>query len=149
MWKFIVSETYLLKGAPLGDVDAVGAISSERTYAPGDVLVEAGDESRDLFVILEGRLQVLGADGTVVAELRKGAIVGEIAFLDGQARTAKVVAPNACKVLDVPYKAFREMLVSNPKLASVVYRNMAQALAERLRTANVEIESLRDAPDLD
>lgn len=149
MWKFIVSETYLLKGATLGDIDAVGVISTERTFQAGDVVVQAGDKSDDIFVVLEGRVQVVASDGTVVAELRKGAIVGEIGFLDGHPRTAKVVALNTCKVLDVPGKEFKQMLLTNPKLASVIYRNMALALAERLRAANVELEALRESPESD
>lgn len=52
---------------------------SERTTAAGDLLFEAGEASYDLFVVLEGEVEVLQSEGsteTVVASFRPGTFIG-------------------------------------------------------------------------
>ncbi len=69
--------------------------------AAGTTLVEQGDEGNELFLLLDGVLEV-EVDGKVVAELGPGAIVGERALLEEGVRTATLRAKTAGKVVRVP-----------------------------------------------
>lgn len=68
-----------------------------RTVATGSTLVEQGDPGRELFVLLDGVL-VVEVDGTQVAEVGPGAILGERAILEGGLRTATLRAVTPVKV---------------------------------------------------
>jgi CRP-like cAMP-binding protein len=134
-----------LKGAPLGDIDSVQGVSELVTYEPGQVIVKEGDTSQDIMVVIAGRVRVEKAGTGTVDELRVGAMIGEIAFLDRQPRTASLVAVNEAKLLVIPAAKLQDLLRERKELAVAVYRNAAMALCQRLRAANQQIEAL--SPD--
>lgn len=63
----------------------------------GDVLCEQGAEGRELYLLLDGVLEVL-VDGNQVAEVAPGAVLGERALLEGGKRTATLRAVTPCRV---------------------------------------------------
>ncbi|HET9291048.1 MAG TPA: cyclic nucleotide-binding domain-containing protein [Actinomycetes bacterium] len=67
----------------------------------GATLVEQGDPGHELYLLFDGLLAV-EIDGRCVAELGPGAVVGEVALLDGGRRTATLRAVTACRVAAVP-----------------------------------------------
>jgi Cyclic nucleotide-binding domain len=74
-----------------------GVTLVRRRIARGETLVEQGDPGRDLFVLLDGLLDV-EIDGDVVAQIGSGAILGERAALGDGRRTATLRAARACRV---------------------------------------------------
>ena len=68
-----------------------------RKAKAGTVLVAQGDVGAELFLLLDGVLRV-DVDGTPLAELGPGALLGERAVLEGGRRTASLVAVTSCKV---------------------------------------------------
>jgi hypothetical protein len=68
-----------------------GAALNRQRLAPGETLVEQGKPGQDVFVLLTGALDV-EVDGTTVARVGAGAIVGERAVLEGGRRTATLRA---------------------------------------------------------
>ena len=73
-----------------------------RTLAPGETLVEQGELGRDVFLLLDGVLEV-DVDGKVVAQVGPGAIVGERALLEGGRRSATLRAATPCRVAVVSF----------------------------------------------
>jgi Cyclic nucleotide-binding domain len=71
-----------------------------RKVKKGVALVEQGTEGDELFLLLDGVLSV-DVDGTIVAELGPGAVVGERAALEGGRRTSTLRAITPCKVAAV------------------------------------------------
>jgi hypothetical protein len=67
----------------------------------GATLVSQGDPGHELYLLLDGLLAV-EIDGATVAELGPGAVVGEVALLDGGRRTATLRAVTPCRVAAVP-----------------------------------------------
>ena len=67
----------------------------------GATLVEQGDPGHELYLLVDGLLAV-EIDGRCVAELGPGAVVGEVALLDGGRRTATLRAVTPCRVAAVP-----------------------------------------------
>jgi hypothetical protein len=68
-----------------------------RVVKKGKHLVEQGDEGQDLYLVLDGVLQVL-VDGEPIAEVGPGAILGERAVLEGGVRTATLTAATNARV---------------------------------------------------
>jgi hypothetical protein len=78
-----------------------GAKPSRRKLASGETLVQQGEEGQELFLLLDGMLEV-EVDGEVVAQVGPGAILGERALLEGGTRTATLRAASPARVAVIP-----------------------------------------------
>jgi len=78
-----------------------------RSLDAGETLVEQGDEGRELFLILDGIVDV-EVDGEEVAELGPGTLLGEMALLEGGKRTASVYATTRVRAVVIPPDAVNE-----------------------------------------
>jgi hypothetical protein len=79
----------------------IGSDPPFRRLRAGDTLVEQGDQGDELFLLFDGVLAV-EQDGGQVAEVGPGAILGEMALLEGGRRTATLRAVTRCRVAVVP-----------------------------------------------
>jgi CRP-like cAMP-binding protein/Fe-S-cluster-containing hydrogenase component 2 len=84
------------------------------TLMPGSVLMQEGEYSRAIYLVLEGRfsLSTRGADGSelALAVMRRGEYLGEEGMLTGQPREATARAQTAACVLEVPEQVMQHMM---------------------------------------
>ena len=111
----------VLTPAQLAEIAAFG---SERPMSPGELLFEAGEASYDLFVILEGEVEIVrfdDADASVIAAYGPGGFAGELNLLTGQRRTlsCRVTAPG--RVLVIAEEEFRRLMSGRPTLADTIF----------------------------
>jgi Cyclic nucleotide-binding domain len=89
----------------------IGSNPPFRRLEPGEALVEQGDPGDELYLLFDGVLSV-EQDGQPVVEVGPGAILGEMALLEGGRRTATLRAMTRCRVAVVPGdRVDREALV--------------------------------------
>jgi hypothetical protein len=74
-----------------------GERPERRSLEPGETLVAQGDEGRELFVLVDGVLDV-DVDGRVVTQVGPGAVVGERALVERSPRTATLRAATPARV---------------------------------------------------
>lgn len=125
------------------DCDAVLAALKARRGAPGDTLFRQGDRGGSLMIVLEGRLVASvrtdpGGDPAtdeVIAQLGPGEVVGEIAFVDAEPRSATVSTPEGATVLEFTREALAGLCRSAPPVAAAIQRNVLLDVARRLRDA--------------
>jgi hypothetical protein len=84
-----------------------GAELERRTYEQGQAICHEGDEGGELFLLLDGIVDV-EVNGDEVAEIGPGALLGERALLDGGKRTATLWATTPVRVVVVPPDAVKE-----------------------------------------
>jgi CRP-like cAMP-binding protein len=96
----------------------------------GVELVREGEPGDALFVILDGTA-VVTHDGTELNRVSEGAYFGELALLDGEPRSATVVAETPVRVAVLGIRMFRTLLREFPDLAE----QLLIALAGELRAA--------------
>lgn len=124
----------------LSDVPMLAALPSEARrrleaasrlvkVPAGTWLLRAGDPPGAAYVVRAGRLEV-DIDGRMVRELGPGEVMGEMALLTGETRSASVRARRDTTVLELPRAAFDELLATDPAASRVVLTQVAQ----RLRT---------------
>lgn len=80
-----------------GTIMRSGAKPAVRKLGQGELLTEQGQPGGDIYLLLDGVLSV-GVDGTQVAELGPGAVVGERALLEHSRRTATLRAVTDCVI---------------------------------------------------
>jgi hypothetical protein len=80
----------------------LGADFERRRLEPDETLVHQGDAAGDELLLLLDGVLVAEIDGDEVAEIGPGAILGELALLDGGRRTATLTARTPCRVVVLP-----------------------------------------------
>jgi NTE family protein len=98
----------------------------------GEVLIRAGDDATDLYIVVSGRFHVFPSGHSEhVAEIGPGQPIGEVAFFSGGRRTATVVAVRDSVVLVLTMKDFEEVAEHSPGVWRAVAATLARRLAER------------------
>jgi CRP/FNR family transcriptional regulator, cyclic AMP receptor protein len=90
------------------DLRALSTYADEVTVSEGKHLVDEGGYAYDLFVIVEGKAQVI-VGGDVVAELGPGDFFGEAGVLEKQQRNATVVAKTRMRLVTLTGWDLRRM----------------------------------------
>ncbi|MGE5104468.1 MAG: cyclic nucleotide-binding and patatin-like phospholipase domain-containing protein [Betaproteobacteria bacterium] len=110
------------------------AMLQHRVVQPGEVLLRQGDSGDDLFLVLRGRIgiRVEHADGTFtdVEEIRRGGVVGEMALLTGQPRTATVFAVEASDLGRLTRMQFEHLATRHPQAMQAFMRRALPRLRQ-------------------
>jgi PAS domain S-box-containing protein len=114
------------------------------TFQKGQTIFLEGDESQDLYVLLEGELDVLKGDQVISILSGPEAVFGEMSFLMGDKRTASIRARSHGRALRVPSGDIGHFLQQFPRLG----KNMAQVLAQRLEATNDQLFGLKEFCDM-
>jgi voltage-gated potassium channel len=107
----------------------VARLLRPRDYPAGAVIVRRGEPGECMYFIAAGELEVEVEPGSKRLQLQAGEFFGEIALLTGAARTATVVATQACTLLRLDIVDFRELIGRQPDLARIIYDAAHQRLA--------------------
>ena len=121
----------------------LAAGGSQISLEPGRLLCQAGDPGDAVYVLLEGEIEVGigsvgGHDLRLVSHL-PGAIVGEMAALDGGTRSADMAAVRRSSLWRIPRALLIQALESEPKAAVA----LVVELSRRLRASNEALEAAR------
>lgn len=132
-----------LRGAPIfagaeqTDLHALAAYTAERTYAPGDVVVAAGEPGYGLIVITEGRVSMdqqleTGEGPGVQVVFGPGDTLGELNAIDGAPHERSATARAPTRVLFLPREALLATMRERPSLGVAI----AATLADWVRQAD-------------
>lgn len=112
-----------------------------KVYHDREIIVRQGEAGDGLFVIQEGRLEILSETGGRETRLRiagKGELIGEMAVFDRQVRSATVRALGEARVLTVDRKNFLQRINEDPSLAFRIVETMSR----RIRELSMEVVRL-------
>ena len=107
----------------------VARLLRPRDYPAGAVIMRRGESGDCMYFIASGEVEVAVEPGSESLRLQPGEFFGEIALLTGAARTATVVATQACTLLQLDIVDFRELIGRQPDLARIIYDAAHQRLA--------------------
>src|SRR3984893_10642217 len=97
-----------------------------RNVSPGDLVVHEGGRTAHLYVLIEGRLEVVKGDTIVAVITEPGAVLGEMSVLLDQPHTATVRAASDSTIYEISDAA--TFLREQPAVALLVARLLAQRL---------------------
>jgi hypothetical protein len=111
----------------------------EAVHSPGDIIIRKGDIGKEMFFIVKGSVEVLGDNGSLLAEKTAGDYFGEVALVVKRTRrTAYVRAKTYCILAALTQTKLDEALVSNPA--------QLERMEERIRTFhNIPKEPSKDS----
>ncbi len=143
----LIQNVYLFKDLSPKELESVNAIAAVETYNPGDEVFSEGDKAASLFVIKFGsvRIRRSGKDDSVdVAQLGTGSHFGEMSFVDGEARSATVIAMEKSEIVKIDFEALRKVFEKEPAIAVKAYRSFAHFLCGRLRLTTMDLSFARE-----
>lgn len=129
--------------AGLSDADMLWLLSvgTLRSLKTGDVLVNAGKPVNEIFFVLAGSVAVRLRDGTQVARLGVGDVVGEMSFVERHSPLVSVSAEEPVEVLGIARKLILDRFEEQPEFAARFYRALAIFLSERLRETTAAVQA--------
>jgi len=117
---------------PMNPADLFRQETDTVQLAPGDFLFREGDKRDNMYVLLEGEMDIRLGD-YVVETAKEGALIGEMALIDDSPRAANAMAKSACRVAPINQRRFDFLVQQHPHFA----RHVMKELADRLRHMNV------------
>ena len=120
-----------LKGSTLKSLARAAKV---RRFAPGELLVEEGEEAAAFFVLCRGQAEVvkgLGQDKQrVLGNLTEGNFFGEMALLDGFPRSASVRAVSECECVVLARWDLLALIRTSPEVALGILPVLSRRLRE-------------------
>lgn len=138
----LFDEIPLFKVLEKGDRDALASHFVLRSHPKSSVIINEGDDTSSLYIILQGRVKIYLSDDAgkeVVLHIEgPGEYFGEVSLLDECPRSASVMTMEDCRFAVLKRDAFIKCLTDNPRLAFIII----QGLTTRLRALSENIRSL-------
>ena len=115
--------------------------TQQRSYEPGDTIIEEQSNGDEFYVILSGEVEVTKG-GRALTALAPGVHFGEMALVDRSPRSATVRARKNTRLMSLSRRSFYQLVRGEPVLSSKLLWSFVQVLSHRLRATN---EALSDA----
>jgi CRP-like cAMP-binding protein len=115
-----------------------GYVTLEEAHK-GKVIFQEGDPGNFMMILLDGRIAIYKGSERgrqLLSSEMKGRIVGEMAVLDHEPRSATCVAEADCELLILTSSNLKKMSGEHPTLAYHFMANLARLLSRRLRRAS-------------
>ncbi|MHC5039053.1 MAG: cyclic nucleotide-binding domain-containing protein [Planctomycetota bacterium] len=107
----------------------ISKVAMESEFSAGETIFKEGDLDRSMFIVVDGAVRI-EVHGEEVNVLKNGSCFGEMALLDGKARSASAVASENTHCLKIEYDEFFELITERPEIA----KGVMAVLSERLRS---------------
>lgn len=139
----IFKKNYLVVGLSDGDVQRVAELAELKIVKGGEQIVALGAKDPDLYIILDGIAMVYRQGGVVLGERGPGSVIGEIALVDDQPRSAYVLAKANLTYARLDGRKLRRFMYENKEVGFIMLSNLSRVMSMRLREASATIEDLR------
>jgi CRP/FNR family transcriptional regulator, cyclic AMP receptor protein len=127
---------------PPAVIEHLGTYMMRRMVPRGAIIFAKGDPGTTLFAVLSGsvRISVPARDGheAVLNIIKPGQVFGEVALLDGRARTADAVAMTDCELMVIDRRDFIPFLHREPD----VVLKFIEILCARIRRTSAQVEDV-------
>jgi CRP/FNR family transcriptional regulator, cyclic AMP receptor protein len=145
----LVASIPLFASLEPADRGLVAGLLRVKRYAPRQTVVWEGQPGGALFLALSGFFKAVTSASTdgkemLLSIMGPGEVFGELSVLDGQPRSASIVALQASELASIERESLLELLKTSPRLAV----GLIEVLAQRLRnlTKRCETISSQDVP---
>lgn len=124
----------LLSGLSLRQARTFALLSHIEKLPSGRRIITEGDYARDIYVIIDGQVEVWlerSGEHKTLASLSRGAVIGEAGYF-GQRRTANIDATSNVRLLRFDSQDLERLRLRHPRIAATVFRNLNRIQSERI-----------------
>jgi CRP/FNR family cyclic AMP-dependent transcriptional regulator len=146
----ILKQADIFYGMTATQLELIGNCCQERSFSTGEVIIPEGAASDELYVIVEGEVDILVNPALVsaqreerelaaIATLGRGQSFGEIALVDQGMRSASAKAKQDTRLLVLPREELIQLCEAYPQLGYRLMYNLAADLAFKMRNSGLRI----------
>jgi len=122
----------LFRALPAEELAQIAEIAEEQEFVAGDPIFGEGEPGDALYLVVEGQVRV-HKSSKLLATLGVRDVVGEMAVLDGEPRSASVTTVSDAALLKIGRDDFRDILSERPEIAMGVIKVLSRRLRETSR----------------
>ncbi len=125
------------------DLKKLAKLCVRKTFEEHETLIEEGATGLGLFVVTSGRVEIFkgkGEDKVVLGAMEEGDVIGEIALIDDQPRSASGVALTPTECLLLTRDSFEGLIKQAPEIAWCI----VPSLSERVRELHANLVKAED-----
>jgi CRP-like cAMP-binding protein len=138
------ADDLVLQGLDAAQWQAFAAFAESLGFAPGQIIVQAGDIGRAIYLVRSGHVAAAvpgepkAGKGRKTLHMGPGSVFGELAFFDAAPRSASVWAQDAVELWALPFAAFERLAAAHPRIAQLLLLDLGRVLATRLRRSEAQ-----------
>lgn len=106
-----------------------------RFLGPNESLIKEGEKADFVYLVKSGELKAYKHDGeqeVILGTIQAGEFVGEMAYINGEARSANVETTTQCELIEIPSESLDVVLFSKPAWSKALLKT----LSKRLKNSN-------------
>jgi len=126
-----LSNVNLFQQLPPEEVHAILPFIINKDFADGQILFKKGEPGDSMYIIEEGEIQIINPDTKkIIAKLSENTVLGEMALVTGEPRSASAVAVGHVKLWMILKEHFDEYLYKNPKISSILEQMVSERISD-------------------
>jgi CRP-like cAMP-binding protein len=133
----------LFSGLNPNEIQNLSQIVVKKTFRTGDIITDQASKSRDVYILVKGRIDIVSLNGVQLYRVTQGEAFGELALITKLKRTAVAVAREDCIVLVLNINLLETFGEEYPDIYQKVTDNIIDSLGIKLARANKMIELLK------
>ncbi|MGQ9920620.1 MAG: cyclic nucleotide-binding domain-containing protein [Desulfobacca sp.] len=152
-----IGKNQILRDLSEEELQLIMTATTPRRFEAGAVIMQEGEAGEVMYIMCEGAVAVtkhltmeLSEDTPrekVMVRFRaeEGVILGEMALIESDVRSATVTALTPCLMLELHKDRFYQILEKYPRIGVKILLRLAQALSQRLRKNSDELVKVTTA----
>jgi len=152
-----IKKNHILKDLADEELKLILMATTPRRFQADEVIMQEGDAGEVMYIMCEGSVAItkrltleLGEEAPrekVMVRFRaeEGVILGEMALIESDVRSATVTALTPCLMLELTKDRFFQILEAYPKIGVKILLRLAQSLSQRLRKNSNELVKVTTA----
>lgn len=136
----LISQSVLGVDLTEEECQTLADICSHRKLVADEVLFNVGESDEQLYVIAEGKIEVIknfgSKDETIMATLKPGSLAGELSFIDGEPHSMTLKSRKESHVIVLKRQDFEGLINTNPMIVYHVMRAILRASHKLQRELN-------------
>ncbi len=141
----ILKNLELFSGLNEDELKEVANAAKEEKYSEGQEIFHEKSLESDLFILVDGRVQVKVAlgkrDEATIHTILPGKLFGEFAFIDQEPRSATALSIQDSRVFRISRPAMMGLFEKNNHIGYIVMKQMSFILARRIRQTAHELKT--------
>lgn len=133
----------LFKGLNAMEIQEVAKISNKVHFNKNDIIASETDFTRDIFVLIDGSVEIISLNGVPLYRISSGEIFGELALVPNIKRTAVALSREDSWVLVMNINHLEKLGEEYPDIYKKISKNLVTSLGTKLARANKLIELLK------
>lgn len=139
-----LKQTYLTNGLSDEEVAMIAALAKEKNFVAGEIIIHRGDPPNALYVVLQGRVELVTDDLDKLGDVGPGNLLGEASLLSRFPSDFDAVCSGLTKVAEIHIDELRHLLNQHRNMGFMVLANIGSLLCQRLHAASIVMHHLHE-----